>query len=238
MEYGIDYILKLPTEDIKTYLESASIIDILAILENIKKRKEMDYASLNKLEKLEEQIKINKNYLTDIDKRINFATKTNAPKVEVDLLWEEYSRYDAIIDDLTSKKEQLIQGFNDKKQAIFTLAWNMILEAPVSKLEDYRNSLITWLKNRIEAIETNKSNREITTNTLLEDRNFTKEDLTVKSIDAEIKEMESQVLNHELILNEETIGKIKSLRAKKESLEHETFTFVCTEKIKNVSKNH
>ena len=76
MEYGIDYILKLPTEDIKTYLESASIIDILAILENIKKRKEMDYASLNKLEKLEEQIKINKNYLTDIDKRINFATKT------------------------------------------------------------------------------------------------------------------------------------------------------------------
>ena len=88
MEYGIDYILKLPTEDIKTYLESASIIDILAILENIKKRKEMDYASLNKLEKLEEQIKRNKNYLTDIDKRINFATKTNAPKVEVDLLWE------------------------------------------------------------------------------------------------------------------------------------------------------
>ena len=62
---------------------------------------------------------------------------------------------------LTSKKEQLIQEFNDKKQAIFTLAWNMILEAPVSKLEDYRNSLITWLKNRIEAIETNKSNREI-----------------------------------------------------------------------------
>lgn len=236
MEYGIDYILKLPTEDIKTYLESASIIDILAILENIKKRKEMDYASLNKLEKLEEQIKINKNYLTDIDKRINFATKTNAPKVEVDLLWEEYSRYDAIIDDLTSKKEQLIQGFNDKKQAIFTLAWNMILEAPVSKLEDYRNSLITWLKNRIEAIETNKSNREITTNTLLEDRNFTKEDLTVKSIDAEIKKMESQVLNHELILNEETIGKIKSLRAKKESLEHETFTFVCTEKIKTSLK--
>lgn len=236
MEYGIDYILKLPTEDIKTYLESASIIDILAILENIKKRKEMDYASLNKLEKLEEQIKINKNYLTDIDKRINFATKTNAPKVEVDLLWEEYSRYDAIIDDLTSKKEQLIQEFNDKKQAIFTLAWNMILEAPVSKLEDYRNSLITWLKNRIEAIETNKSNREITTNTLLEDRNFTKEDLTVKSIDAEIKEMESQVLNHELILNEETIGKIKSLRAKKESLEHETFTFVCTEKIKTSLK--
>ena len=236
MEYGIDYILKLPTEDIKTYLESASIIDILAILENIKKRKEMDYASLNKLEKLEEQIKINKNYLTDIDKRINFATKTNAPKVEVDLLWEEYSRYDAIIDDLTSKKEQLIQGFNDKKQAIFTLAWNMILEAPVSKLEDYRNSLITWLKNRIEAIETNKSHREITTNTLLEDRNFTKEDLTVKSIDAEIKEMESQVLNHELILNEETIGKIKSLRAKKESLEHETFTFVCTEKIKTSLK--
>lgn len=236
MEYGIDYILKLPTEDIKTYLESASIIDILAILENIKKRKEMDYASLNKLKKLEEQIKINKNYLTDIDKRINFATKTNAPKVEVDLLWEEYSRYDAIIDDLTSKKEQLIQGFNDKKQAIFTLAWNMILEAPVSKLEDYRNSLITWLKNRIEAIETNKSHREITTNTLLEDRNFTKEDLTVKSIDAEIKEMESQVLNHELILNEETIGKIKSLRAKKESLEHETFTFVCTEKIKTSLK--
>lgn len=236
MEYGIDYILKLPTEDIKTYLESASIIDILAILENIKKRKEMDYASLNKLEKLEEQIKINKNYLTDIDKRINFATKTNAPKVEVDLLWEEYSRYDAIIDDLTSKKEQLIQEFNDKKQAIFTLAWNMILEAPVSKLEDYRNSLITWLKNRIEAIETNKSHREITTNTLLEDRNFTKEDLTVKSIDAEIKEMESQVLNHELILNEETIGKIKSLRAKKESLEHETFTFVCTEKIKTSLK--
>lgn len=236
MEYGIDYILKLPTEDIKTYLESASIIDILAILENIKNRKEMDYASLNKLEKLEEQIKINKNYLTDIDKRINFATKTNAPKVEVDLLWEEYSRYDAIIDDLTSKKEQLIQEFNDKKQAIFTLAWNMILEAPVSKLEDYRNSLITWLKSRIEAIETNKSHREITTNTLLEDRNFTKEDLTVKSIDAEIKEMESQVLNHELILNEETIGKIKSLRAKKESLEHETFTFVCTEKIKTSLK--
>lgn len=237
MEYGIDYILKLPTEDIKTYLESASIIDILAIIENIKNRTEMDYVSLKKLEKIEEQIKINKESLTDIEKRINFATKTNASRDEIDMHWENYRHYDAKIDDLTSKKEQLIQDFNDKKQAIFTLAWNMILEAPISKLEDYRNSLITWLKNRIEAIETNKSNREITTNTLLEERNFTKEDVTVKSIEAEIKAMEDQVLNHELILNDEVIGKIKSLRAKKDSLEHETFTFVCTEKLKNTLKS-
>ena len=70
MEYGIDYILKLPTEDIKTYLESASIIDILAIIENIKNRTEMDYVSLKKLEKIEEQIKINKESLTDIENRI------------------------------------------------------------------------------------------------------------------------------------------------------------------------
>lgn len=237
MEYGIDYILKLPTEDIKTYLESASIIDILAIIENIKKRTEMDYVSLKKLEKIEEQIKINKESLTDIEKRINFATKTNASRDEIDMHWENFRRYDAIIDDLTSKKEQLIQDFNDKKQSIFTLAWNMILEAPISKLEDYRNSLITWLKNRIEAIETNKNNREITTNTLLEERNFTKEDVTVKSIEAEIKAMEDQVLNHELILNDEVIGKIKSLRAKKDSLEHETFTFVCTEKLKTTLKS-
>lgn len=237
MEYGIDYILKLPTEDIKTYLESASIIDILAIIENIKNRTEMDYVSLKKLEKIEEQIKINKESLTDIEKRINFATKTNASRDEIDMHWENYRHYDAKIDDLTSKKEQLIQDFNDKKQAIFTLAWNMILEAPISKLEDYRNSLITWLKNRIEAIETNKSNREITTNTLLEERNFTKEDVTVKSIEAEIKAMEDQVLNHELILNDEVIGKIKSLRAKKDSLEHETFTFVCTEKLKTTLKS-
>lgn len=237
MEYGIDYILKLPTEDIKTYLESASIIDILAIIENIKKRTEMDYVSLKKLEKIEEQIKLNKESLTDIEKRINFATKTNASRDEIDMHWENFRRYDAIIDDLTSKKEQLIQDFNDKKQSIFTLAWNMILEAPISKLEDYRNSLITWLKNRIEAIETSKSNREITTNTLLEERNFTKEDITVKSIEAEIKAMEDQVLNHELILNDETIGKIKSLRAKKDSLEHETFTFVCTEKLKTTLKS-
>lgn len=237
MEYGIDYILKLPTEDIKTYLESASIIDILAIIENIKKRTEMDYVSLKKLEKIEEQIKLNKESLTDIEKRINFATKTNASRDEIDMHWENFRRYDAIIDDLTSKKEQLIQDFNDKKQSIFTLAWNMILEAPVSKLEDYRNSLITWLKNRINAIETSKSNREITTNTLLEERNFTKEDITVKSIEAEIKAMEDQVLNHELILNDETIGKIKSLRAKKDSLEHETFTFVCTEKLKTTLKS-
>lgn len=237
MEYGIDYILKLPTEDIKTYLESASIIDILAIIENIKKRTEMDYVSLKKLEKIEEQIKLNKESLTDIEKRINFATKTNASRDEIDMHWENFRRYDAIIDDLTSKKEQLIQDFNDKKQSIFTLAWNMILEAPISKLEDYRNSLITWLKNRIEAIETNKNNREITTNTLLEERNFTKEDVTVKSIEAEIKAMEDQVLNHELILNDEVIGKIKSLRAKKDSLEHETFTFVCTEKLKTTLKS-
>lgn len=237
MEYGIDYILKLPTEDIKTYLESASIIDILAIIENIKKRTEMDYVSLKKLEKIEEQIVLNKESLTDIEKRINFATKTNASRDEIDMHWENFRRYDAIIDDLTSKKEQLIQDFNDKKQSIFTLAWNMILEAPVSKLEDYRNSLITWLKNRINAIETSKSNREITTNTLLEERNFTKEDITVKSIEAEIKAMEDQVLNHELILNDEAIGKIKSLRAKKDSLEHETFTFVCTEKLKTTLKS-
>ena len=236
MEYGIDYILKLPTEDIKTYLESASIIDILAILENIKKRTEMDYASLNRLEKIEEQTKVNKKSLTDIEKRINIAEKTNASKSEIEAYWEQYRSYDTVIDELTSQKEQLIQNFNDKKQSIFTLAWNMILESPVSKLEDYRNHLITWLKNRIEAIETNKNHKEITTNTLLEERNYTKEDITAKAIELEIKTLEDQILNHELILNAETIAKIKSLRAKKDSLEHETFTYVCTEKIKTSLK--
>ena len=236
MEYGIDYILKLPTEDIKTYLESASIIDILAILENIKKRTEMDYASLNRLEKIEEQTKVNKKSLTDIEKRINIAEKTNASKSEIDTYWEQYRSYDAVIDELTTQKEQLIQNFNDKKQSIFTLAWNMILASPISKLEDYRNHLITWLKNRIEAIETNKNHKEITTNTLLEERNYTKEDITAKAIELEIKTLENQILNHELILNAETIAKIKSLRAKKDSLEHETFTYVCTEKIKTSLK--
>ena len=187
MEYGIDYILKLPTEDIKTYLESASIIDILAILENIKNRTEMDYASLNRLEKIEEQSKVNKKSLTDIEKRINIAEKTNASKSEIDTYWEQYRSYDAVIDELTTQKEQLIQNFNDKKQSIFTLAWNMILASPISKLEDYRNHLITWLKNRIEAIETNKNHKEITTNTLLEERNYTKEDITANAIELEIK---------------------------------------------------
>ena len=237
MEYGIDYILKLPTEDIKTYLESASIIDILAILENIKNRTEMDYASLNRLEKIEEQSKVNKKSLTDIEKRINIAEKTNASKSEIDTYWEQYRSYDAVIDELTTQKEQLIQNFNDKKQSIFTLAWNMILASPISKLEDYRNHLITWLKNRIEAIETNKNHKEITTNTLLEERNYTKEDITAKAIELEIKTLEDQVLNHELVLNAETIAKIKSLRAKKDSLEHETFTYVCTEKIKTSLKS-
>ena len=237
MEYGIDYILKLPTEDIKTYLESDSIIDILAILENIKNRTEMDYASLNRLEKIEEQSKVNKKSLTDIEKRINIAEKTNASKSEIDTYWEQYRSYDAVIDELTTQKEQLIQNFNDKKQSIFTLAWNMILASPISKLEDYRNHLITWLKNRIEAIETNKNHKEITTNTLLEERNYTKEDITAKAIELEIKTLEDQVLNHELVLNAETIAKIKSLRAKKDSLEHETFTYVCTEKIKTSLKS-
>ena len=237
MEYGIDYILKLPTEDIKTYLESASIIDILAILENIKNRTEMDYASLNRLEKIEEQSKVYKKSLTDIEKRINIAEKTNASKSEIDTYWEQYRSYDAVIDELTTQKEQLIQNFNDKKQSIFTLAWNMILASPISKLEDYRNHLITWLKNRIEAIETNKNHKEITTNTLLEERNYTKEDITAKAIELEIKTLEDQVLNHELVLNAETIAKIKSLRAKKDSLEHETFTYVCTEKIKTSLKS-
>ena len=237
MEYGIDYILKLPTEDIKTYLESASIIDILAILENIKNRTEMDYASLNRLEKIEEQSKVNKKSLTDIEKRINIAEKTNASKSEIDTYWEQYRSYDAVIDELITQKEQLIQNFNDKKQSIFTLAWNMILASPISKLEDYRNHLITWLKNRIEAIETNKNHKEITTNTLLEERNYTKEDITAKAIELEIKTLEDQVLNHELVLNAETIAKIKSLRAKKDSLEHETFTYVCTEKIKTSLKS-
>ena len=237
MEYGIDYILKLPTEDIKTYLESASIIDILAILENIKNRTEMDYASLNRLEKIEEQSKVNKKSLTDIEKRINIAEKTNASKSEIDTYWEQYRSYDAVIDELTTQKEQLIQNFNDKKQSIFTLAWNMILASPISKLEDYRNHLITWLKNRIEAIETNKNHKEITTNTLLEERNYTKEDITAKAIELEIKTLEDQVLNHELVLIAETIAKIKSLRAKKDSLEHETFTYVCTEKIKTSLKS-
>ena len=138
---------------------------------------------------------------------------------------------------LTTQKEQLIQNFNDKKQSIFTLAWNMILASPISKLEDYRNHLITWLKNRIEAIETNKNHKEITTNTLLEERNYTKEDITAKAIELEIKTLEDQVLNNELVLNAETIAKIKSLRAKKDSLEHETFTYVCTEKIKTSLKS-
>ena len=237
MEYGIDYILKLPTEDIKTYLESASIIDILAVLENIKKNSDMDYASLNELEKLEKEIKLNKKSLADTETYIKIGEKTNAPQADQDAYWEKFRDIDNKINIKRGKQEQIKQNFADKKQAIFTLAWNMILNAPVSKLEDYRNHLITWLVNRIESIEKNKNHKEITTNTLLEERNYTKEDLTAKALDKEIKAMEMQILNKELIFNAETIGKLKSLRAKKESLEHETFTYICTEKIKTSLKS-
>ena len=236
MEYTTDWILKSPIEDIQDYLKNATIIDLIAVIENIKKRVDLDYLSLIKVKDIESATLSLKDSLNNIDKRINFATKTNAPSSEIDSLWEEYAKIDTKIDNYNSQKEALIQAFNDKKQAIITLVCKLISEAPVSKIEDYRTHLIGYIKDRIDSIETNKEAKEITTDTLLKERNFTEEDLTVKAISKEIKEMESAVLNKELILNEEVISKIKSLRLKKESLEHETFTYICTEKLKNSLK--
>lgn len=236
MEYTTDWILKSPIEDIQEYLKNATIIDLIAVIENIKKRVDLDYLSLIKVKDIESAIASLKESLNNIDKRINFATKTNAPTSEIDSLWEDYAKIDANIDNYNSQKETLIQTFNDKKQAIVTLVCKLISEAPVSKIEDYRAHLIGYIKDRIDSIETNKEAKEITTDTLLKERNFTEEDLTVKAISKEIKEMESAVLNKELILNEEVISKIKSLRLKKESLEHETFTYICTEKLKHSLK--
>lgn len=200
MEYTTDWILKSPIEDIQEYLKNATIIDLIAVIENIKKRVDLDYLSLIKVKDIESAIASLKESLNNIDKRINFATKTNAPTSEIDSLWEDYAKIDANIDNYNSQKETLIQTFNDKKQAIVTLVCKLISEAPVSKIEDYRAHLIGYIKDRIDSIETNKEAKEITTDTLLKERNFTEEDLTVKAISKEIKEMESAVLNKELIL--------------------------------------
>ncbi len=236
MNNSITYILELTTEDIKNYLERSSIIDILAILETIKKYAKMDANSIQEIEYIENQQKSANESLAIVDKQYTIATKTNASSIEISKIEEDQNTCNTKIDKLTSDREDIIQRFRDKKQSIFTLAWNMILNAPVSKIEDYRNNLIAWLKNRIEIIENNKSNKEITTDTLLKERNFTKEDLTINAISSEIKAMETKILNQELVFNDETISKMKSLRAKKQSLEHETFTYICTEKLKNSLK--
>ncbi len=236
MKNSITFILESPIEDIKSYLESSSIIDILAILETIKKYAKMDANSVETIKEIESKQQIANSNLAITEKQYTIAEKTNASSLEISKILETQNNYNAEIDKLTSQKDEIIQRFKDKKQSIFTLAWNMILNAPVSKIEDYRNSLIVWLKNRIEIIESNKSDKEITTDTLLKERNFTKEDLTINAIGSEIKSMESKILNQELVFNAETISKMKSLRAKKDSLEHETFTYICTEKLKNSLK--
>lgn len=49
MEYTTDWILKSPIEDIQEYLKNATIIDLIAVIENIKKRVDLDYLSLIKV---------------------------------------------------------------------------------------------------------------------------------------------------------------------------------------------
>lgn len=232
MEYTTDWILKSPIEDIQDYLKNATIIDLIAVIENVKKRTKLDYLSMSRVKDIDATINLEKATLDNIDKRIGFAKTTGAPSSDIASLSKDSADTNSKIDGYNSEREKIIQAFNDKKQAVLTLAFKMIGEASVSKLEDYRNHLISYLKDRIASVETNKENREITTDTLLKERSFTKEDLTVKAITREIKEIESAVLDKALVLNEEVISKIKSLRLKKDSLEHETFTYVCTEKLK------
>ena len=56
MEYTTDWILKSPIEDIQEYLKNATIIDLIAVIENIKKRVDLDYLSLIKVKDIESAI--------------------------------------------------------------------------------------------------------------------------------------------------------------------------------------
>lgn len=236
MEYTTDWILKSPIEDIQDYLKNATIIDLIAVIENVKKRTDLDLLSLSRVKDIEAKIASETEVLDNLNMQKDFAVLTLASTSEIDYLAEKFAKSNGKVDGFSIDRERIKQTFDDKKQAVLTLAYKMIGDAPISKLEDYRNHLIGYLKDRIASIETNKENREITTDTLLKDRDFTKEDLTVKAITREIKEMENAVLSKSLILNDEVISKIKSLRLKKDSLEHETFTYICTEKLKTSLK--
>ena len=134
MNNSITYILELTTEDIKNYLERSSIIDILAILETIKKYAKMDANSIQEIEYIENQQKSANESLAVTDKQYTIATKTNASSIEISKIEEDQNTCNTKIDKLTSDREDIIQRFRDKKQSIFTLAWNMILNAPVSKI--------------------------------------------------------------------------------------------------------
>ena len=67
MEYTTDWILKSPIEDIQEYLKNATIIDLIAVIENIKKRVDLDYLSLIKVKDIESAIASLKESLNNID---------------------------------------------------------------------------------------------------------------------------------------------------------------------------
>ena len=176
MEYTTDWILKSPIEDIQDYLKNATIIDLIAVIENVKKRTDLDLLSLSRVKDIEAKIASETEVLDNLNMQKDFAVLTLASTSEIDYLAEKFAKSNGKVDGFSIDRERIKQTFDDKKQAVLTLAYKMIGDAPISKLEDYRNHLIGYLKDRIASIETNKENREITTDTLLKDRDFTKRD--------------------------------------------------------------
>jgi len=236
-EYGVEWFLKATTEDLKNFFTSSSITDVIAVIENIKDLKEMDYVSKMQIGAIESNMVDEKVRLDTCDRRIDFATKTNAPSSEIEELWSQYEAIDNRLDKYNSQKETIKQAFDDKKTAIINLARNAIATAPASLIEAHRLEVITYLQDKIGSIEVGKGKKEITVDTLTtEPEGFTKEDIEARAIGEEIERLENEVNSNHLTLTDTLTAKIKAMRKKKESLEETTFTHICTEKIKGSLK--
>jgi len=232
-EYTVEWLLKATTEELKNFFTNSSIADIIGVIESVNSLEDMDYMSKMQIDTIDNHISDEKLRLDACDRRIDFATKTNAPAGEISELWTEYENIDNRLDTFNSQKEKIKQNFADKKNAIVNLARNAIATAPASLIEAHRIEVLNFIQDKINRIERGKNNKEITVDTLTsEPEGFTKEDIEARSIGEEIARLESEVNSGHLPLTDTLAAKIKSMRKKKESLEETTFTHICTEKIK------
>lgn len=236
LEDSFQTLMEYSIEEINNMLKDAPLASILAIIERVSSQDIMDDTSIVRIDEINKKIKKLNEWLKVCQNKIDFAKMTNAPRSELDQLWQDYANIDMEIDNLSGQAESIYQAFDDKKQAIKSACCNAISSSPLSSFEDYRASLIKWLEDQIVRIEAKKRDQETTKNTLESDRDYTAEDEEVKKIEREINKIRASVLEGKVVLNGPVIEKIKGLRAKKSSLEHETFTFVCTEKIKKTLK--
>lgn len=236
-EYGVEWFLKATAEELNNFFTSSSITDVIAVIEKIEDLKDMDFAFKERIAAIDSNMEEEKLRLDTCDRRIDFATKTNAPASEVEELWSRYEAIDKRLDKFNSEKEKIKQSFDDKKTSIINAARNAIKNAPSSLIEAHRLEVITYLQDEINSIEVGKGKKEITVDTLTtEPDGFTKEDIEARAIGMEIARLEDEVNSNKLALTDTLTAKIKAMRKKKEALEETTFTHICTQKLKGSLK--